>query len=89
MSGTSGDAKIASTELDELAEYSDRTDAGELPWDEAADLVIERQDLEQISLRLPKRDLTELKRRAARAGVGYTTLIRMILHQHLRNPLVR
>lgn len=49
--------------------------------------MVERSELQQISLRLPKEDLEQLRRRAARAGVGYTTLIRMILHQHLRNPL--
>jgi predicted DNA binding CopG/RHH family protein len=50
---------------------------------------VERPELEQISLRLPKDDLAEIKRRANRTGVGYTTLIRMILREHLRNPLVR
>ena len=42
--------------LPDLAEYFDRTDAGELPWEEAVDVVIERRELEQISLRLPKDD---------------------------------
>jgi predicted DNA binding CopG/RHH family protein len=72
-----------------LAEHFDRTDAGDLPWEEATDVAIARSELEQISLRLPREDLAELKRRAANVGVGYTTLIRMILRQHLRNPLVR
>lgn len=69
--------------LQQLAEYFDRTDAGSLPLDEATDVIIERTELEQISLRLPKDDLAALKRRAARAGVGYTTLIRMIVRQHV------
>ena len=72
--------------LQELADYFDRTDSGELPWDEAPDAVIERPELEQISLRLPKDDLAALKRQSAHAGVGYTTLIRMIVRQHLRRP---
>ncbi len=76
-------------ELEALAQYFDRTDTSELPWEEAADLAVERPELEQISLRLPKEDLASLKRRAAQAGVGYTTLIRMILRQHLNNPLTR
>ena len=50
-------------DLDEMAEYFDQTDAGDLPWDEATDMAIQRPELEQISLRLPKEDLTALKRR--------------------------
>jgi len=82
-------AESALTDLDKLAEYFDRTDAGELPWDEESEVVIERPELEQISLRLPKEDLLNLKRRASRLGVGHTTLIRMLLHQYLRSPLTR
>lgn len=55
--------------------------------EEATEAVVERLELEQISLRLPKDDLEQLRGCAARAGVGYTTLIWMILHQYLRNPL--
>ena len=82
-------AESASTDLDKLADYFDRTDAGELPWDEGSEVMIERPELEQISLRLPKEDLLNLKRRASRLGVGHTTLIRMLLHQYLRSPLTR
>ncbi|MGH2459150.1 MAG: CopG family antitoxin [Chloroflexota bacterium] len=87
MRGIRGASDLSDTELEEAAEYFDRTDAAELPWDEATEVAIERPDLEQVSIRLPKRDLEALRRRAARMGVGYTTLIRMILHQHLQNPL--
>ena len=89
MSGTPGVGEARRTDLDELAEYFDKTDAGELAWEEATDAGIARPELEQISIRLPKEDLAELKKRARRAGVGYTTLIRMILRQHLRSPLAR
>ena len=75
--------------LEELAEYFDRTDSGDMPWEEATEVVIERPELEQISLRLPKDDLAALKKRSARAGVGYTTLIRMIVRQYLREPARR
>lgn len=81
--------KARQARVKELAEYFDRTDAGELPWEEAPEATIARPELEQVSLRLPREDLEELKRRAARSGVGYTTLIRMIVRQHLRNPLGR
>ena len=76
-------------QLKELAEYFDRTDAKDFVWDEASDVVIERPELEQISLRLPRDDLAALKRRSARAGVGYTTLIRMIVRQYLHQPVKR
>lgn len=89
MHATQGVGETRDTDLDALAEHFDRTDAGELPWEEATDVAITRPELEQISLRLPREDLAALKRRAASAGIGYTTLIRMILRQHLRNPLPR
>ena len=82
-------ARLQSDDLEALAEHFDKTDAGTLPWDEAEDVLIERPELEQISLRLPKEDLAALRRRAARAGVGYTTLIRMIVRQYLHSPLAR
>jgi predicted DNA binding CopG/RHH family protein len=72
-----------------MAAYFDETDAGDLPWEEATEVEVRRPDLGQISLRLPKEDIAALKRRAVAAGVGYTTLIRMILRQHLRSPLAR
>ena len=76
-------------DLDALAEHFDTTDVGGLPWNESEEVLIERPELEQLSLRLPREDLAALKRRAARAGVGYTTLIRMIVRQYLHNPLLR
>ena len=81
---------LEQSRIEELARYFDQTDVSDPEgWEEADDVVVERPELEQISLRLPKDDLAEIKRRANRAGVGYTTLIRMILREHLRNPLVR
>jgi len=74
-------------DVDEIADFYDRTDTGDLHWEEADDVVIEKPELEQISIRLPKEDLDALRRRAARNGVGYTTLIRMIVRAHLQNPL--
>lgn len=71
----------------ELAEYFDRTDTSDPDtWEEATELVVERSELEQLSIRLPREDILELKRRAADAGIGYTTLLRMIVRDHLRRP---
>lgn len=73
--------------IEELAEYFDRTSAGDPDeFEEVTDVVAERRpELEQISVRLPPRDLAELRRQADRAGIGYTTLIRMIVRDHLRS----
>ncbi|HVC34118.1 MAG TPA: CopG family antitoxin [Chloroflexota bacterium] len=89
MRGTRRAGNASEAAVEETAEYFDRTDAGELPWEEATEVTIERPDLEQVSIRLPKQDLEALRRRAARVGVGYTTLIRMILHQHVQDPFGR
>jgi predicted DNA binding CopG/RHH family protein len=75
--------------VEELTDLYDRTDTSELSWEEADDVVIERPELEQISIRLPKDDLERIRRRAAKAGIGYTTLIRMILRAHLDDSLTR
>ena len=73
--------------IEELAAYFDRTDTSDpATWEEATDVVIARPELDQISLRLPRADVAELKRRAAEAGVGYTTLLRMIVREHLHRP---
>jgi predicted DNA binding CopG/RHH family protein len=84
------DKVMEQSRIEELARYFDQTDVSDPDaWEEAEDAVVERPELEQISLRLPREDIAEIKRRANRTGVGYTTLIRMILREHLRNPLVR
>ncbi|PLS84269.1 MAG: hypothetical protein CYG60_18855 [Actinobacteria bacterium] len=75
--------------IEDLAERFDRAAGDPEAWEEvpAEEARIERPELEQISIRLPKEDLDSIRRRAARSGVGYTTLIRMILRQHLNDPL--
>ncbi len=73
-------------DINEIADFYDRTDTGDLPWEPVDDVIL-GPELEQISIRLPKEDLDALRRRAAKSGVGYTTLIRMIVRAHLNNPL--
>jgi predicted DNA binding CopG/RHH family protein len=80
---------ISETRIEELADYYDNTDLGDVPSEEAADMEIERWELEQVSLKLPARDVKELRRRAAKMTIGYTTLICMILRKHLRDDLAR
>ena len=80
---------ISEARIEELADYYDNTDLGDVPSEEATDVEIEGWELEQVSLKLPARDVKELRRRAAKMGIGYTTLIRMILRKHLRDTLAR
>lgn len=75
---------LARGDIQEIAEFFDRTDTSDLDLKET-DVVIERPELEQISLRLPKKDLEKLRRQAAKSGIGYTTLIRVILREHLND----
>ena len=53
MSGSPNTTEQTHLDLDALAAHFDATDASDLPWEEATDAVIERPELEQISLRLP------------------------------------
>jgi hypothetical protein len=89
MRASRGGGELGAAELQQMADYFDRTDAGDLPWEEASDMIVGRPELEQVSLRLPKDDLAALKRRATAAGIGYTTLIRMIVRRYLSDPLSR
>ncbi len=42
-----------------------------------------RSPLKTVALRLPGAEIEELKKRARRLGVGYTTYIRMLVNRHL------
>jgi predicted DNA binding CopG/RHH family protein len=79
---------VSQERIKELTDYYDRTDTAGLEGEEVDPGVIDLdRDMEQVSIRLPRQDLESIKRRAERAGVGYTTMIRMILHAHLDTPL--
>jgi hypothetical protein len=86
MDRAATDGRITDERIESLADYYDNTDLGETPWD-GEDVEIKRPELEQISLRLPKEDLEFIKRRAAKLGIGYTTLLRMIVREHVRSSL--
>lgn len=77
--------RISRMSVEELADYFDNNSTAEMPLEPAGEVQVERDELEQVSLRLPARDLAELRRQAAEKGLGYTTLIRMILREHLRD----
>lgn len=77
--------------IEEIAEFFDKTDTSDFDWGEDApeDMATVRREMESVSVRLPKEDVAALKRRAAKSGVGYTTLLRMIVHEHVHSPLSR
>ncbi|MGB3682564.1 MAG: hypothetical protein WA990_08755, partial [Rubrobacteraceae bacterium] len=55
-------------------------------FEEVKDVTIGRSlELAQISVRIPPEDLAALRQQADHAGIGYTTLIRMILRDHLNS----
>lgn len=60
---------ISRARLQQLAEHFDKTDAAELSWSPAEDAVVERPELEQVSICLPKEDLAELGRHASTCGI--------------------
>lgn len=73
--------------IEELAEHFDRADISDpAEFEEVEDVEIRRRpELAQISIRIPAEDLAALRRQAERAGIGYTTLIRMVIRDHLNS----
>lgn len=62
-------------DLQALAGFFDRTDITELEGLEEVEGRPQRQ-MVAVTVRLPKEDVEELKRRAKSLGLGYTSLIR-------------
>ncbi|HBT46383.1 MAG TPA: hypothetical protein DEA73_00655 [Peptococcaceae bacterium] len=62
-------------DLEVLAKFFDETDITELEGLEVINKRPQRQ-MVAVTVRLPKEDLDELKRRAKVLGLGYTSLIR-------------
>ena len=73
--------------MEELAEHFNQTDVSDpAEFEEVDDVVMERKpELTQISVRIPPEDLAALRQQADQAGIGYTTLIRMIVREHLNS----
>lgn len=78
--------RLSRMSVEELADYFDSHSTAHMPLEPAEEVEIERSELEQVSMRLPAQDLAELRQQASEKGIGYTTLIRMILREHLREP---
>lgn len=71
-------------DVEELAEFFDRTDTTELEGLEKAPELPERE-LVSVSLRLSRRDLEVLRRVAAQEGLAPSTLMRWVLHRFVRS----
>ncbi len=50
---------------------------------------LNRANSVQIALRLPESDLAEARRIATRKGIGYQTLLKMLLHEGLQREARR
>lgn len=74
--------------IEELAAFYDRTDTADLEGEEVLDPPFPTvDDMAEVVFRLPHGDLEILKRQAEGSGAHYSTLLRMIVQAHLRNPL--
>lgn len=71
-------------DLVKLTEFFDRTSVTEL---EGLEELKERpnRELVAVTVRLPRSDVEELKRRAARLRLGYTSLIRAAVRRYVDN----
>lgn len=69
-----------------LAEFFDETDITELEGLELVGKKPQRQMI-AVTVRLPKEDLDELKRRAKMLGLGYTSLIRAAVRRFVAKKL--
>lgn len=69
-----------------LASFFDKTDSMDLEAEEVdVKFVRDNQDddMGQISIRLPARDLAIIRQAAKLMGIGYTSYIRMIVRNHI------
>ena len=70
-------------DLRALIEEADADSENEELW-EPSDSVIVRPELEQLSIRLPKDNLAQLRSMAESRRIGMTTLIRVMVREQLR-----
>ncbi|MCL6441904.1 MAG: BrnA antitoxin family protein [Alicyclobacillus sp.] len=70
-----------------VAEWFATHDATELETERVTNVKVRRRrekELEPLTLRIDPEDMKQLKKLAHEAGVGYTTMARMILHRELK-----
>lgn len=71
----------------EAAAWYDAHDTSELQGEEITHVPAapEQERLREVAVRVSHREIVELKRRAARLGIGYTTYVRMLINRHVLN----
>lgn len=65
----------------EAADWYNEHDLSGIPVEEVEQPP--RGALVTVAVRLPAAEIQELKRRAARLGIGYTTYLRMLVNRHI------
>lgn len=66
---------------EEAADWYGANDTANLDVEEVP--LPPRGGLLPVAIRLPEAEVNELKRRARRLGIGYTTYIRMLVNRHV------
>ena len=70
---------------EEVAQWYETHDTSQLasePVDER-EASVPAPGLETIAVRVSRREIEELKRRAQRLGIGYTTYVRILINRHV------
>lgn len=70
------------TEAD-AADWYATHDTSRLPTEPAKDVEPAPGPLVTVAVRVSAREVAELKRRAARLGIGHTTYVRMLINRHV------
>lgn len=73
---------------DSVAAWFETHDTSELQTEQVQNVKVKRRrerELEPLTLRIDAQDMKQLKRLADEAGVGYTTMARMLLHRELKD----
>lgn len=75
----------------DAADWYDTHDTAHLPSEPAEDYGrLAKPALDTVAVRLSRREVNELKRRAAKLGIGYTTYVRMLINRHvLQEPPIQ
>jgi hypothetical protein len=60
-----------------------RADGSPMSVEEVIADYRKRTAAKAISIRLPEADIAAMKKRAERKGIGYQTLLRMVVHEYL------
>ncbi|MBM2812838.1 MAG: CopG antitoxin of type toxin-antitoxin system [Chloroflexi bacterium] len=72
---------------EDAANWFDTQDTSELPLEilppDENGVATPQPALETIAVRVSRREVDELKRRAAHLGIGYTTYVRILINRHV------